>query len=223
VAQPIGVLVIEDNRVLRDRLAALLDAQPDFRVVAAAGEPDVGLRRVRETRPHVVLVDAFLGNHSSRRFVESVRETVPEARVVVMDLVPAEDVVVEFVEAGVTGFVPRRAGAGDLVATVRSVAGGAAVVPPPLTSVLCSHIAKLGGGRRAPAVLDAVRVSKREREVIELIAEGLRNKEIAQRLHIATDTVKSHVHNILEKLAVHNRLQIAAHAYRAQGSKAQSP
>jgi DNA-binding NarL/FixJ family response regulator len=121
----------------------------------------------------------------------------------------------------VTRFVPKRVGTDDLVATVRSVAGGAAVVPPPLTSVLCSHIAKLGGDD-APQP-DAVRMSKREREVIELIAEGLRNKEIAQRLHIATDTVKSHVHAILEKLALHNRLQIAAHAYQAHGSKAQSP
>ena len=213
MGKKIRVLVIEDNRLLRDGLAALLDAQPDLKVVAAAEGPDAGLLRVQETKPHVVLVDASLGNHRSHRFVESVRTTVPEARVIVMNLLPVEEDVVEFVKAGATGFVAKRAKIDDLVETVRSVAGGAKVVLPPLTGALFSYIAKRAVGRRAPAVSEAVRMSKRERQVIALIVEGLSNKEIAVRLHIATDTVKSHVHNILEKLALHNRLQIAAHAH----------
>jgi DNA-binding NarL/FixJ family response regulator len=163
-----------------------------------------------------------LGNHSSHGFVESTRTTAPEARVIVMNLLPVEEDVVDFVKAGATGFVAKRARIDDLVATVRSVAGGAKVVLPPLTGALFSYIAKRATGRNAPTVSDAVRMSKREREVIDLIAQGLSNKEIARRLHIATDTVKSHVHNILEKLALHNRLQIAAHAHRAGGSKAES-
>jgi DNA-binding NarL/FixJ family response regulator len=223
VVKQIRVLVIEDNRLLRDGLAALLDAQPDLKVVAAAEKPDAGLLRVQETKPHVVLVDAFLENHSSHRFVERVRATAPEARVIVMNLLPVAEDVVEFVKAGATGFVAKRARIDDLVATVRSVAGGAKVVLPPLTGALFSYIAKRGVGRSTPAVRNAVELTPREREVIDLIAEGLSNKEIARRLHIATDTVKSHVHNILEKLALHNRLQIAAHAHRAQGSKTTSP
>jgi len=213
MAKRIRVLLIEDNRLLRDGLADLLDAQPDFKVVAAAEGPDAGLLRVQETKPHVILVDASLGNHSSHGFVQNVRTTAPEARVIVMNLLPAEEAVVEFVKAGATGFVAKRARIDDLVATVRSVAGGAEVVLPPLTGALFSYIAKRAAGRSAPAVSDPVRMSKREQEVIDLIADGLSNKEIARRLHIATDTVKSHVHNILEKLALHNRLQIAAHAH----------
>jgi len=215
MAKGIRVLVIEDNPLLRDGLAALLDAQPDFKVVAAAEGPDVGLLRVQETKPHVVLVDASLGNRSSRRVVESVRTTAPEAKVIVMDLLPVEEDVVEFVKAGATGFVAKGARTDDLVATVRSVARGANVVLPPLTGALFSYIAKRAVGRSAPTATDAVRMSKREREVIDLIAVGMSNKEIARQLHIATDTVKSHVHTILEKLALHNRLQIAAHAHRA--------
>jgi len=213
MAKRIRVLLIEDNRVVRDGLAALLDAQPDFKIVAAAEEPDAALRQVRETKPHVVLVDAALGNHDSRSVVKSVRKAAPEARVVVVDPPPTEEDVVEFVQAGATGFVVKDATIDDLVTTVRSAAAGADVVPTPLTGVLLSYIAKRTVGRRAPAVSDDVRMSRREREVIELIAEGLSNKEIAVRLHIATDTVKSHVHNILEKLSLHNRLQIAAHAH----------
>ena len=219
MTKKIRVLVIEDNPLLRDGLAALLDAQPDLMVVAAADEPDAGLRRIQETRPHVVLVDAFLGSHSSHRLVESVRTMAPEARVIVMDLLPVEEDVVEFVKAGAAGFVAKRARIDDLVATVRAVAGGAKVVLPPLTGALFSYIAKRAVGRATSAVADAARMSKREREIIDLIAEGLSNKDIARRLHIATDTVKSHVHNILEKLALHTRLQIAAHAHQAGGSK----
>jgi DNA-binding NarL/FixJ family response regulator len=222
VAKAIRVLVVEDNRLVRDGLAALLDAQPDFRVVATAKEPDAALLHVRETKPHVVLVDAALGNHDSHSLVKRVRKTAPEAKVVVVDLLPVEEDVVEFVKAGATGFVAKEATLDDLVTTVRSVAAGADVVPPPLTGALFSYIAGRAVGRRSPAGRDAVQLSKREHEVIGLIAEGLSNKEISRRLHIATDTVKSHVHNILEKLSLHNRLQIAAHAHRAGGSGTES-
>lgn len=218
MGQAIGVLVIEDRRLVRDRLVTLLDAQPDFKVVAAEGS-DAGLRRAEETKPDVVLVDASLGNHRSHRCVGSLRKTVPEAGVIVMDLLPAEDDVVEFVRAGATGFVAKRATLDDLVATVRSVADGAAVVPAPFAGALFSHIAQQAVDRSAPAATDVVRISKRERQVIDLIAEGLSNKEIARRLNLATYTVKSHVHNILEKLALHNRLQIAAHAHGSEGPK----
>jgi len=218
MAHRTGVLVIEDNRLVRDGLVALLDAQPDFRIVGAAEGSDAGLRRVQAAKPDVVLVDAFLGNQRSHRLVESVRATAPEARVVVMGLLPAEEDVVEFARAGATGFVVKRASTDDLVATVRSVAGGADVVPPAVTGVLCSFIAHGAVGCSAPAATPAVRMSRRQREVIDRIAEGLSNKEIAQRLNIATDTVKSHVHNVLEKLALHSRLQIAAHAHRVEGS-----
>src|SRR5512147_3147116 len=90
------VLVIEDNRLARLGLAARLDAQSDLRVVAAADGPDAGLMRARETKPQIVLVNALLGNYSSHRFVEQVRKTVPEPKVVVMDLLPAEGTIVEF-------------------------------------------------------------------------------------------------------------------------------
>ena len=140
MAKRIRVLLIEDNRLVRDGLAALLDAQPDFKVVASAEGPDAGLLRVQETKPHVVLVDASLGNHSSHGFVESIRTTAPEARVIVMNLLPVEEDVVDFVKAGATGFVAKRARIDDLVATVRSVAGGAKVVlPPPDRCALFLH------------------------------------------------------------------------------------
>lgn len=209
------VLVIEDNRLVREGLAALLNEQPDFTVVAAAEGGNAGLLQVRETKPHVVLVDATLGSHDSHRLVESVRKEVPQSKVIVMDLLPAKEDVIAFIKAGANGFIVKDATLEDFVRTIRSVADGADVVPPSLTATLLSHIVDQAVLRSTEAVLEAVSMTKREREITSLIAEGMSNKEIAQRLNIATYTVKSHVHNILEKLALHSRLQIAAHTHKS--------
>jgi DNA-binding NarL/FixJ family response regulator len=219
----ISVLVIEDNRLVRDGLAALLDAQPDFKVVAAAAGASAGLLQVRDTKPHVVLVDASLGNQDSRRFVESVRKEAPESKVIVMDLLPAHEDVIAFIKAGASGFIVKDATVDDFVRTIRSVAAGADVVPPALTGTLLSHIVDQAVTRSTTAVLEAVLMTKREREITSLIADGLSNKEIAQRLNIATYTVKSHVHNILEKLALRTRLQIAAHAHKTSALQTDLP
>ena len=208
------VLLIEDNRLVRDGLKALLDAQPDCQVVAAAEGASAALTHLKETQPHVVLLDAALGSGDSRLLVEKLKRAAPDCRVIVMDLLPVQDDVIAFIRAGASGFILKDATVDDLVRTIRSVAEGNDVVPPSLTGTLLSHIAEHAILRRTPRVLQAVRLTKREREVAALIAEGLSNKEIGQRLHIATYTVKSHVHTILEKLALHTRLQIAAHTHQ---------
>ena len=210
----IRVMVIDDNRLVREGLGALLEAQPDLKVVAAAEDTAAGLRQLQEASPQIVLVDAGLENGDSYRCVESLRKTAPEAKVIVMDLLPAPEDVIEFVKAGANGFVMKDATVDDLVSTIRSVALGADVVPPALTGTLLTHIANQAVIRHMPGVAEAVRMTKREREIMNLIAEGLSNKEIGQRLGIATYTVKSHVHNILEKLALHTRLQIAAYTHK---------
>jgi len=208
VPQKTLILVIEDNRLLREGLAALLDAQPDFKVVAAAEDANVGLGQLGETKPHVVLVDATLGDHDSRRVVESVKNTAPEVRVIVMDLLPAEEDVIAFIKAE------------DFVRTIRSVAAGADVVPHALTGTLLSHIVDRAALRHTPPrdtpdIMEGVRITRREREVIDLVTDGLGNKEIAQRLNLAPHTVQNYVRHILEKLALHSRLQLAAFAHKA--------
>ena len=97
------------------------------------------------------------------------------------------------------------------------------MLPPALTSTLFSRIVSVAVARKPSEVPKAVRMTERERAVFDLIADGLSNKEIAQRLHLATNTVKGHVHNILEKLALHTRLQVAAYARRSNKSEPPSP
>jgi DNA-binding NarL/FixJ family response regulator len=206
-------LVVEDNRLVRDGIIMMLGEQPDLEVVAAVNGAPGTLERVRETRPEVVVVDATLGDHDSHRLVAAIKDAAPAVRVIVMDVLPVPEELHDFVSAGASGFIAKDATLDAFVSTVRWVASGTDVLPPAFTSSVFSHIAKLAMRRNKPAeVAEAVRMTARERAVFDLIANGLSNKEIGERLHLATNTVKGHVHNILEKLALHSRLQIAAYA-----------
>jgi DNA-binding NarL/FixJ family response regulator len=212
----ISVALIEDNRLVREGITALLNGLPDVRVVAGASGADTAM--LRETKPHVILLDIGLGHGSSLRAAEQVRTEFPDSKIILMDVLPVHEDIVEFVNVGVSGFIMKDATLDDLVHTIRSVAQGINVLPPQMTSTLFAQIAKDAVVRGRPDALEAVRMTPREREVIDLIAEGLSNKEIATRLNIATDTVKSHVRNVMEKLMLHTRLQIAAYAHRESKS-----
>ena len=131
-----------------------------------------------------------------------------------MDLMPVDEEIVEFVNVGVSGFVLKDATFDDLIGTIRLVAAGQKVLPARMTESLFSQIAKEAVTRAREQVIEDVSITRREREVIELIGDGLSNKEISQRLNIATHTAKSHVRNVMEKLALHTRLQIAAYSHR---------
>jgi DNA-binding NarL/FixJ family response regulator len=215
VPEVIAVAVIEDNRLVREGITALLNQVPDLRVVAGASSGNLAL--LSEKRPNVVLLDLGLRNGDSLRVAETVKREFPESRVIVMDLLPVHEDIMEFVHVGVSGFIMKDATLEDLVRTIRSVAEGAHVLPPQMTSTLFSQIARVAVASGRPEALNAVRMTTRERQVINLIAEGLGNKQIAARLHISIHTVKSHVRNVMEKLALHTRLQIAAFAHQDQG------
>jgi DNA-binding NarL/FixJ family response regulator len=208
----ISVALIEDNRLVREGISALLNQLPDLEVVA--GDSSDNTAFLMQANPHVVLLDVGLKNGDSLRVAERVRQDLPEAKVIVMDLLPVHEDIVEFVNAGVSGFIMKDATLDDLATTIRSVVMGLHVLPPQMTGSLFSQIARDAVAKGRPEALEAVRMTPREREVINLIAEGLGNKEIAARLHIATHTVKSHVRNVMEKLTLHTRLQIAAYAHR---------
>jgi DNA-binding NarL/FixJ family response regulator len=211
-ATVITVAVIEDNRLVREGITALLNQLPDLRVVAGADSGDTTV--LAKVDPQIVLLDLGLRNGDALRIAEKVRSEFPASKIIVMDLLPLHEDIVEFVHVGVSGFIMKDATLDDLVRTIRSVAEGAQVLPPQMTSSLFSQIAREAVTRGRPEALDSVRMTPRERQVINLIAEGLGNKEIAGRLHIATHTVKSHVRNVMEKLMLHTRLQIAAYAHR---------
>jgi two-component system, NarL family, response regulator DegU len=210
----IPILLIEDNRLLRDGIAAILKKQPDMLVGATVGNGENILLMLEKVKPKIVLLDLGLRNQNSLQIVKLSKEHFPETKIIVMDLIPLQADVFEFVEAGVSGFILKDASIAEFLNTIRSVYQGNQVLPPHLTGSLFSQIIEHAvNGSKQSAIVESIRMTKRERQVIELISDGSTNKEIAQKLHLSTYTVKSHVHNILEKLALNTRVQIAKHAH----------
>jgi DNA-binding NarL/FixJ family response regulator len=204
----IRILLIEDNRLLREHVVAVLNEQADMKVVGAPGGHEDTLHKARTGRAQVILVDV-----SGFRRVASLKKHNPGFRVIGTGLVPEQSDIVSLVRSGASGFILKDAASGEFLSTIRSVAQGAIVLPSPLAGSLFSRVLEHAHWRAESEPPDTVRMTKREREISVLIANGLSNKEIAQQINVATYTVKSHVHNILEKRGLHSRLEIAQYAY----------
>ncbi len=199
--------------MLRAGISALIKKQHDMNVVSTVGNGENILELAGKLKPNIVLLDLGLRSQNSLQIVKLVNQDFPEVKIIVMDLVPLQSDVFEFVQAGVSGFMLKDISVTEFLKTIRSVFAGTQFLPPHLTGSLFSQIIEHALNELPPRVIDdSVRLTKRERQVIALIADGSTNKEIAQKLHLSVSTIKSHIHNILEKLALHNRLQIAKHA-----------
>ena len=181
----IRLLLIEDNRLLREGLAAMLKKQRDMNLVVTVGNGENIMKIMRKNKPDVILLDLGLRQRSSMYLVKLVKKNFPNTRIIMMDLIPLQADVLEFVQAGGSGFILKDATVNDFLKTIRSVAKGLQILPPNLTGSLFSQIVEHAINRSSPsALIESVRMTKRERQVIELIAEGHTNKEIAQNLHL---------------------------------------
>ncbi len=216
----IRILLIEDNRLLREGITALLKKQPDMQVVTTVGNGENILGMIGKHNPNIVLLDLGLRSQNSLKVVKLVKQNFEEIKIIVMDLIPLQADVFEFVQAGVSGFMLKDISVKEFLKTVRIVYKGTRVLPPHLTGSLFTQIVEYAvNGSKTSVITESTRMTKRERQVIELIADGSTNKEIAQKLHLSTYTVKSHVHNILEKLALNTRVQIAKHHHLSESYK----
>ena len=217
------MLLIEDNRLLREGIISIINEHDDLKVGTAYGTNKTIYNKIESYKPAIILLDIGLRNQNSLLLVKSINKTYPDIHIVAMDLIPTQEDIYEFVETGVDGFILKDATVKEFVKTIRSVANGKKVLPPPLTDSLFSQIVNktINGPSEgsSPDLLDAVRLTKRELQVMKFISEGMTNKEIAKKLHISTYTVKSHVHNVLEKLALHSRVQIAKYAHTSNEFK----
>jgi DNA-binding NarL/FixJ family response regulator len=211
----IKILLIEDNRLLREGIAAILSTQGDFEVVARSDDGDsvYELKSLGKI-PDIVLLDLGLEKENSLRLMAMLQKELPMVKVIAMDILPEQVEIIEFVKAGGWGFILKNASSAEYIKTIQAVAGGMKVLPPILTKPLFTEIVELAIKSDDGIPDESIQLTNREREIIALISEGLSNKEIAQRLHIATYTVKNHVHNILEKLVLSTRLQIAAFSHK---------
>jgi len=226
MSTPIRVLLVDDQPLFRRGMRMLVDSQPDLTVVGEAGDGGEAVLVAAEQRPDVVLMDirmpradGIAGTAGILRSANESGRTPP--RVIVLTTFDLDDAALRAIRAGASGFLLKDAEPEFLLAAIRAVHGGHAVVAPGAISDLLAHV---GPGRdarrtRTPGELSAARdaalpmLSKREREIFAAVAEGLSNAEIAARAFVAEATVKSHVGKILAKLGLRDRVQVVLFAH----------
>ena len=201
----IRVFIVADVRLYRESLVEALTAAPATEVVGMAGDAAAALAAVRATPPDVILLDTAMPD--SLAVLRRLAAGVPVSRVIAVALPDRPEDVLACAEAGIAGYLPRGASTADLLATIEGVALGEMACSPQIGASLLRRVGSLAAGSAPPPVS----LTRRETEVLELIDQGLTNKEIAVRLFIETSTVKNHVHNILDKLGVTRRSDAVRH------------
>jgi two-component system, NarL family, response regulator LiaR len=209
MADAIRILLVDDHAVVREGLRAFLELQDDFEVVGEAGDGKEGVREAERLRPDVVLMDLVMPGLDGVGAMQALRQTLPEARVIVLTSFADDDRLLPAIQAGAAGYLLKDAQPGELDRAVRAAHAGEAILDPAVAARLVDALAQ------EPASEPVGRLTPREREVLGLIAQGRSNKLIARELEISEKTVKAHVGHVLEKLGVSDRTQAALYAVRA--------
>ena len=209
----IRLLLIEDNRLIRDGIFSVLKGYKNIVIITTSGDGKNTLSKIKQLKPNIVLLDLGLRSQNSLHVVEIVKKEFPQAKIIVMDLAPVQADILQYVKAGANGFILKDASLNDFLITIRTVAEGSTVLPPLLTDSLFSQIVDHAVREGKSGLKDAIQMTTRERKVIRFLGEGMSNREIGQKIRISTYTVKSHIHNIMKKLALHTRLEIANYSY----------
>ncbi|MEW2412539.1 response regulator transcription factor [Streptomyces sp. NPDC046866] len=212
-AAPIRVMIADDQMMVRQGFTVLLNAEPDIEVVGQAVDGAQAVAKAAELAPDVVLMDIRMPGMGGIE-ATSVITAVPDCavKVLVLTTFDLDEYVYEALRAGASGFLLKDASADQLAEAVRVVAAGEALLSPNITKRLITEFSRLGAPR-APSKARIADLTERETEVLALIAQGLSNAEIAARLIVAEQTVKTHVGRILVKLGLRDRTQAAVFAY----------
>jgi two-component system nitrate/nitrite response regulator NarL len=202
----IRVFILSDVRLYREGLAHFLGESSGFEIVGTSGHGGSILGTIMELRPDVALLDLTVADGVAA--ARDLRRAAPELPVVALAVRELEREILAWAEAGIAGYVTRDGSLDDLVSTIETVARGEAVCSPRVVATLLRRLASLAAER--PLAPREVELTLRELQIVELIDDGLSNKEIARQLSIELPTVKNHVHHILRKLQVSRRGEAAA-------------
>ncbi|MFI5528456.1 response regulator [Kitasatospora sp. NPDC051853] len=215
----VRVIIVDDQAMVRAGFAALLNAQSDIDVVGDAADGKQALEVSGRTHPDVVLMDVRMpemdGLEAARRLLDPPPGVVHRPKVLMLTTFDVDDYVYEALRAGASGFLLKDAPPADLIAAVRVVAAGEALLAPSVTRRLIEDFARNRPAPRRDRRLQLNGLTPRETEVLELIARGLSNQEIAERLVVAEQTVKTHIGRILAKLDLRDRAQAVVLAYES--------
>jgi DNA-binding NarL/FixJ family response regulator len=213
MSDQIRVLIADDQQLVREGLHLLLDLIPDIRVAGEAGDGAAAVERAQELEPDVVLMDVQMPELDGVAATRRIHETCPEAKVIILTTFDDDEYVFEGLRAGAMGYLLKDVPSEQLAEAIRAAARGEAFIQPSVTRKVVAEFTRLTERehvRREQPLIEPL--SPREMEVLALLAEGLSNQEIAERLTIARGTAKNHVGNILSKLDVHDRTQAVLRA-----------
>jgi DNA-binding NarL/FixJ family response regulator len=207
--RPIRVLLAEGQSLFREAMRVVLETQPDFRVVGEAADGMHAVAEAQRTEPDVALIDAHLPNGDGIRVSSLIAERVPGCRILVLCEQEDERTLISSLEAGAIGFVTKGSPIGELIEATRRIHRGETTIPP---QMLGAVLARLITRKREhdDAIRQLGKLTRREKEVLALLAQGADNAAIAQPLVISPETARTHVQNVLGKLGVHSRLEAAA-------------
>jgi two-component system, NarL family, nitrate/nitrite response regulator NarL len=216
MGEAIRVVILHQKRLWREGLTVALSHQQHIAVVGSVAKASEIVGALEELRPDVMLVDFALPDRDGLGEARLLHAACPGVKILMMGLSELEADVVACIEAGAVGYLPQDASVADLLTHIQAVAVGETLCSPRVARLLCAWIAEGAHTRERLQALGLVPLTRREREIVALIEAGCSNKDIAVRLRIELQTVKNHVHNILEKLQCESRREVAQYA-RKQG------
>ncbi|MCU1287626.1 MAG: Transcriptional regulatory protein DevR (DosR) (modular protein) [Acidobacteriales bacterium] len=205
----IRIVLCDDHELVRRGLRSVLQGVPGYEVVAEAGDADEALAAVEELRPDVVVMDVRLPARSGIEACRDIRSAHPETRVLILTSYADDEALFSSIMAGASGFVLKQVRGADLVGAIREVAAGRSLLDPAVTARVLARLRD--GGTAGPG---GDQLTEQERKILDLVAEGLTNRQIAERVFLAEKTVKNYVSNILMKLGLSRRAEVAAYMAR---------
>jgi two-component system response regulator NreC len=206
------VLLVEDHVVVRQGLKALFADEPDVEIVGEADDGRAALRYVSELQPDVVLIDISMPGMNGIEATRQIRQNYPDVKVVILSMHSNEEYVFQVLRVGASGYVLKQSDSSEVLTAIRAALAGGSFLSPPISRAVIDDYVRRAEARGQGNDLDLL--TPREREVLQLLAEGLSNREIAEQLSISVKTVETHRSNMMSKLGVSSKTELVKYALR---------
>jgi two-component system response regulator DevR len=216
MAEALKVMLVDDHEIVRQGLRALLEAEDDIEVVAEADNGAVAVSLASAHRPDVVVMDVRMPGGSGVEACRAIRDERPDAQVIMLTSFSDDEALFNSIMAGAAGFVLKQIRGRDLIDAIRTVGGGKSLLDPDVTQRVLERLRKAKFDEKDPKL---ARLSPQEERILDMVGEGLTNREIAERIHLSDKTVKNYVSTILQKLEVARRAEAASYVARAKAGQ----
>lgn len=212
--ETLRVLIVDDHALFRRGLFMVLEQEPDIEVVGEASDGAEAVNKSQELMPDVVLMDVRMPKRSGIEAAGEIKDLLPHAKILMLTISDDEGDLYEAIKAGASGYLLKEISIEEVADAIRSVWAGQSRISPSMASKLLTEFAAMSKRADEKRQVPPPRLTDREMEVLSLVAEGLNNRDIGQRLFISENTVKNHIRNILEKLHLHSRMEAVVYAVR---------